>query len=365
MASLFLLYSIDYELYFSENRDEKRVLIDSTEFLLGLAERLGFRFTLFVDVPCLWKYKEIGGMDFVDAVERQLVDAVSRGHDVQVHIHPHWLTATYKNGRWTYRPEDFLVGELFRGHVYERMLDLLVRARSYLEDLLGSVRPGYSTVAFRAGGYGLQPGEREIIKALMDAGYIIDSSIVPGLVLQTVRNNINFSICPESANYYLNPDSGLVKANSDGIFEIPIPADNLGPQLIMKRIKRRVLRHNNHGSSSSPLFGTGQSDLQDHQQENGWVAKPMRFARHLWNGLTNTYLKMEPLAGAKNMCSLFERWKRKEGLPFGKFASIIVHSKGFSQREADALEEFHATITRTSIGDLSFPTFSEVASMMN
>ena len=87
-----LLYSIDYELFWTHNDDEVRVLVEPTERLLRQAEALGVRYTLFVDVLCLFRYRELGLHRFVDAVEDQLRDAVRRGHDVQTHLHPHWTT---------------------------------------------------------------------------------------------------------------------------------------------------------------------------------------------------------------------------------------------------------------------------------
>jgi hypothetical protein len=107
-----VLYSIDYEIFWTYNDDEVRVLIEPTERLLRQAEELGVRYTLFVDVLCLFRYRELGLHHFVDAVEDQLRDAVLRGHDVQTHLHPHWLTAERKDRIWSFDSRTFLLGNI-------------------------------------------------------------------------------------------------------------------------------------------------------------------------------------------------------------------------------------------------------------
>ena len=70
---------------------EEKVLIDTTEALLTVSEELGIPMNIFCDVACLWRYRKLGQQDFPNAVEKQLRQAIVRGHDVQAHIHPHWL----------------------------------------------------------------------------------------------------------------------------------------------------------------------------------------------------------------------------------------------------------------------------------
>jgi hypothetical protein len=142
------------------NDDEVETLVKPTEALLRATDELGTPFTIFIDLISVWRYAEFGPSDFVAAVNAQLVDAVQRGHDVQTHIHPHWLHATRDGARWRFDSKYFLLGN-FRDEdeVHRLTRDLLVRAKEYLEGLLRPVAPAYRTVAYRAGGYGIQPGE--------------------------------------------------------------------------------------------------------------------------------------------------------------------------------------------------------------
>ena len=110
-----------------------------------------------------------------------------RGHDVQTHLHPHWLRARREGRRWLTHTEHFLVGDL----QLETTKALLARASSYLTDLLRPVDPHYACVAFRAGNYGLQPNVEAVFAALRETGYLLDSSVVPRFLLTNAVNRID------------------------------------------------------------------------------------------------------------------------------------------------------------------------------
>jgi hypothetical protein len=86
---------------------------------------------------------------------------------------------------------------------------------------LTPININYNCCAFRSGGYGLQPNSNTIIKALINSGFMIDSSVVPNLIEKSNVNEVDFSIVPKMANYYLDYDLSASKSGK-GIFEIPI-----------------------------------------------------------------------------------------------------------------------------------------------
>jgi hypothetical protein len=217
-----VLYSADYELYLGENLlPETEVLVEPTWALLDACEAAGVPITLFCDVACLWRYRTDGDDAFPDAVEEQLRETVRRGHDVQAHLHPHWLHAQRVDGRWTAPLDTFLVGAL------ADPAPLLARAAAYLNELLRPVDPGYSCVAFRAGNYGIQPDHERVFAALRATGYTIDSSVVPGLKLRNEVNQVDFRGWPER--------SGPLH----GLYEVPVASARFGP---LDAVRRRLRR---------------------------------------------------------------------------------------------------------------------------
>ena len=89
--TIYILYSADYELFLGGNYcNETEVLINPTNDLLNLFDDLKIPITLFADIFSILRYKEKELLDFPDSAEKQLKDAIRRGHDVQSHVHPHW-----------------------------------------------------------------------------------------------------------------------------------------------------------------------------------------------------------------------------------------------------------------------------------
>ena len=217
-----ILWSADYELFLGENfLPESSVLIEPTAALLETCEELGIPLCLFADVACLWRYRQHGEHQFPDEAEEQLRDAVRRGHDVQAHAHPHWQHARREHGGWTAPLDSFLIGDI------DDPRPLLAGIRDHLNRLLRPADPGYDCVAFRAGNYGLQPHAERVFAALREAGYRLDSSVVPGLVLQNAVNRIDFRGYPEH-------DEEL-----HGVYEVPIATARFGPvDAVMRRIRR-------------------------------------------------------------------------------------------------------------------------------
>ena len=158
---IYILYSDDYEVFLGGNlAQEKDVVIKTTERVLSTCESIGVPMTIFCDLACLWRYRELGYNEFPDLVDLQLKSAVEKGHDVQAHIHPHWLETqvTYSAegfSRYDFDLSKFLLGNWIQGNGASSPQfchNLFKRARSYLENLLCSINPHYRCMAFRAGG---------------------------------------------------------------------------------------------------------------------------------------------------------------------------------------------------------------------
>ena len=300
-----VLYSADYELYLGENLlPEIEVLVDPTWSVLDACEAAGVPITLFCDVACLWRYREDGDDAFPDAVEEQLREAIRRGHDVQAHLHPHWLEAQRKHGRWTAPLDSFLVGAL------DDPAPLLARAASYLNDLLRPVDPTYSCVAFRAGNYGLQPNHERVFAALKETGYEVDSSVVPGLVLRNEVNQIDFRGWPER--------SGPLH----GLYEVPIASARFGP---VEAVRRRLTR---------PPF----------REPRGLT---IQTARATAPTLRSRIFRLDPLelgSDTRRLRSITSRYLRRVG-PDVDF-SFSCHPKAVGEREREALVAYHDWLSR-------------------
>ena len=256
---IYILYSNDYEVFLGGNHlSEAEVLIDTTENVLSACEEVDVPMTLFSDLACLWRYRELGFTDFPERVDQQLKQALKRGHDVQTHIHPHWFEADivrddkgasayhfdlakFLLGNWQTKP-----GETLKSSY----VGIFQRAKAYLEDLLTPIKSDYACVSYRAGGYGIQPNVDLIFEALIESGYTIDSSIVPGMVLDSNVNTIDFRGVPREGNYLIDPAQGIEMAADRGVFEIPVMALRKGEArgLLARAFLRKLMRYFNKPS---------------------------------------------------------------------------------------------------------------------
>ena len=187
--------------------------------LLDLCDSLGVRLTLFAEFGEYF-WLERNEPDQARVMEDQWRDAIRRGHDVQLHLHPAWLPEAnpQRTGEtWWWNPERAKVDD-YPGDLGE----LLERCRNRLEELLQPVLPSYHVRCFRAGAYQVQPSKR-LADALRRAGIQADSSVWAGGYSTERGYDFRFAYS-DRLPYFASPlDLQLlsVPAETD-ILEVPI-----------------------------------------------------------------------------------------------------------------------------------------------
>ena len=107
-ASLAIILTLDYELPQNRYPDVRCYMLEPTLALLEACKAWGAPLTIMVEMGELWAWEKPEnegfrrsiGYDAASAVRDQLVSAVKSGHDVQLHLHPQWLKARWKDGTW-------------------------------------------------------------------------------------------------------------------------------------------------------------------------------------------------------------------------------------------------------------------------
>ena len=172
--------TLDYETWQPIPPDESidwevDVFRPADEFL-RTGDREGATLTLMAEAG---EYLWLRGNDPAVAarMEGQWQDAVRRGHDVQLHLHPAWLPelgARREGDVWTWDLSKTKAAD-YPGDLAAR----LAECKSALESVLRPVDPSYRVTAFRAGGYQAQPFAR-LHDALVACGIGCDSSVHAG-----------------------------------------------------------------------------------------------------------------------------------------------------------------------------------------
>ena len=370
--TIYILYSADYELFLGGNYcDEKEVLIDPAKDLLNLCQRLNIPLTLFADILSILRYRELNISGFPKLAEDQLKDAIVRGHDVQSHVHPHWNDTFIDGRRYTVNTGYFLLGNLDRDPeaLYAKVLANLVTSRNYLHQLLRQVRKDYQCIAFRAGGYGLQPQTKVILKALAEAGFIIDSSIVPGLVVRNSVNEIDFSRVPDRANYYLDHDLGTPSGYDQGIFEIPIASCTFSPWenfLCQMSVLSRYVRTKRMKKPGESRQGDRGYPIQQNPTDRPVIpehSKYYNFLREFWH---DRFFYLDCSTDHEKMVRCTKNYLQQfEGSRGPVFFSCNMHPKEMTEEHFIALEKYHTTLKHYYRDTIQAISYQQAAEMLH
>lgn len=221
--NIFLTY--DYELFFGESTGTiEKCLIEPTNELLRLGKKHQVCMTFFVDVGYLIKLEHYSESfpnlkkDLLK-IKFQLQELLANGHDIQLHVHPHWEKSTYENGKWNivtkdvYKLDDFSDSEI---------VEIMARYKAYLDNLIG-----YSTSAFRAGGWCIQPFNR-LEKVFEKLGLKYDSSVFPGGKFISGEYSFDFTKAPQKSHYRFTSDECAEDENGK-FTEYPISSWRYSP----------------------------------------------------------------------------------------------------------------------------------------
>jgi SAM-dependent methyltransferase len=176
LAALTLDYETWQPLLPGLSIDWEKDVFEPTAGLLDVLDAAGARMTIFAECG-EWFWLRENEPELAARWEEQLRDARRRGHDVQLHLHPHWLPelgARREGERWIW-DESLARAADYPGDLTE----LIGRCKELIEETLRPVDPGYRVTCFRAGGYEAQPFAR-LYEALAANGIGCDSSVYPG-----------------------------------------------------------------------------------------------------------------------------------------------------------------------------------------
>ncbi len=230
-----LCITFDYELFFGDNYGSyDDILFEPTYELINALEKNGISATFFADVCSIPIAKKYDQLSYVKGFEKQIQYMEKHGQDVQLHLHPHWYYSKWENGKWSFSNKGY------RLHEFEdkRIVQIISEGVDYLNSVLRPILPKYKCIAFRAGGFSIQPHEI-IVKALYDNGIRVDSSIAPQLVAKTEAQYYDYKHSIRKLNWYISEkEEWWEDCKEDScLYEIPVATINKNPlDFTVKRI---------------------------------------------------------------------------------------------------------------------------------
>src|SRR6187549_3169617 len=104
MKRIKILLTFDYELPLGSCTDYQKALFKPADDLINCANGLDVPIVLFADVCSAIRFKEWDRENYYAPFGDQLSRSLKEGHDVQLHIHPHWMNSTYAAGKFIPSP---------------------------------------------------------------------------------------------------------------------------------------------------------------------------------------------------------------------------------------------------------------------
>ena len=302
---------------------------------------------LFTDVCCGIKHEEWGVDAFTVAYRAQLQRAVKLGHDVQLHLHPHWLDSSWSGG--TFRPSrSFSLADFANAPAPDDIAGIVRRGVEYLIDVCAPVRPGYAPVAFRAGGYNIAPHTGEIMRALYDNGIRIDSSITPGFYFASGISTIDFRRTPERSNWYVPLDGPATAEAVSGMYEVPIAG---APRTTLNNVPF-LLRRVVHRDRSFDSGGRG-----IHQGNESRVQKVKRlFPNSAWQVSFDNYAD-----SGRDVFEIFRRYVERQPADVSFSCATVSHPKSMGPHARTVMADFIARCRDRYGDELEFASFETIA----
>lgn len=230
--------TLDYELFLgAKTGTVSKCLVEPLNALEAtVKDSDNVRFTIFVDTTYLYKIYQLKervpslAADYDQLVEH-ITELKSHGHDIQLHIHPHWQYSDYIDGRWKLDHEHYKLSDLQPGEA-----SMIVKnAKQQLDSILG-----YSTSIFRAGGFSAQPTSL-IVKLFAENGIVADSSVCPGTSYDSPQQKYDYTSAPHVDKYKFSRDICEPDSMGGNFLEIPFTMYRVSPLFHWKLAFNRML----------------------------------------------------------------------------------------------------------------------------
>ena len=350
MQSVRLILSFDHELSLGGTGSFDYNLFAPTYELLALSAEIGVPIALFTDILCALRYREQDPDGFFKPYCRQLEAALRGGHDVQLHIHPHWIDSTWVDG--VYQPSShFALSDFEKTAPPDDIRGIVRRAFTFLTELCLAYDPVYRCIAYRAGGHNLWPATAIILSSLYESGIRIDSSIVKNFRFRSNISAVDFRAMPDSANWFI-PVSGPLNAQSDsGIFEVPIASKARTPLNNVPFLARRLV----HGKR-----GRNPRGHSIHSAHTPLLQKAARlFPRSAWPlGFDDAAQSVDELM------SIFRAYLHAHPRDEEIICAAVSHPKSMGKYELSLMRSFVDRVRQEFGETVRFTTYEAVFAQM-
>ena len=263
MLKTFIL-TADYELYLgSLTGTVEKCMVEPTYKLAELLDLNNSKLTVFWDILHYYRLTELendypGLKNDRRLIDEQISFLISKGHDIQLHLHPHWIDAKYKGDEWEFTYDRFKLHSLSENENSEKIDSItgcVTISKHFMEKEIRKYAPEYRVTAFRAGGYLIEPFAK-LRRAFELNNIYTDSSVLPGMTSNNPVNGYDFSDFP-AQSYYHFTDSPSEFSGRGKFIELPVTTLSIP---ILKNIIFTFIRRLKYPDLESGRMGTSSSE---------------------------------------------------------------------------------------------------------
>jgi hypothetical protein len=213
----------DWELRGNGSGDIEQIQFRAMRELLDLYDSHRIRSTFNTEVMQQLTFRKLQDAHahlkpLADAWDEHVRMAFTRGHDIELHIHPQWSKVSFENNRWILEGDWSLLN-----YEPEQSYSMLSASKTYLEKLLKPIDPNYRCVSFRSGSSAIAPSAF-LLRQLAELGIVFDMSLIQGLRVNTRNLQLDYTRCDEGflPFYPRMDDARKMSSNVEPIVCIPI-----------------------------------------------------------------------------------------------------------------------------------------------
>ena len=323
--------TLDYELFFGKSGSPQKSILEPTDRLIEICDKHGARCVFFVDAGYLEKLRTYSArFPQLNRDREQVVGQIRElsraGHDIQLHVHPHWEGTIYDGSKWIFDMSRYRL-DTFSDCA---ALDIFERYITAITDI--TQKP---VSAFRAGGWCIQPFAK--FHAAFDRFNItIDSTVFAGGRNSTASEWYDFTTAPDLDCWRFQTDPCRGDANGRFI-EYPIASYRLSPTFFWRLALTKIVKLKSHRS-----FGDGTPSANSPGQ--------------LTRLLTTFSTSVVSVDGYKSsfLMKAYKKMKRRQRNHF----VVIGHPKALSEYSLANLNDFLSNLE----ADDEISTFAAAAS---
>lgn len=238
--------TLDYELFFGRSGSPQKCILEPTDRLAEICDRRNARCVFFVDAGYLEKLCTYSQrFPQLERDREQVAGQIQRlsrsGHEIQLHVHPHWEGTVYDGTQWVFDMKRYRL-DTFSDAAALDIFGRYVRAITSITQ-----KP---VLAFRAGGWCIQPFAK-FQPAFEQFNIAVDSTVFTGGKNTTESEWYDFTGAPDEDCWRFQTDP--CKSEPNGKFtEFPIASYRVSPTFFWRLAVTKIIKSRLHRS-----FGDG------------------------------------------------------------------------------------------------------------